>query len=130
MNKVILIGNITKDIELQTSVNGTSYCRFSLAVPREHTNENGERVVDFINLTAWRNTAENLSKYTEKGSKIAVVGRVQVDSWTDEDGIKKFNINIVAEDVEFIVGRKKQETKEVKKANPDLTPYTDDGLPF
>lgn len=127
MNKVELIGNLTKDVELTTTPSGNFVARFTIAVQRRFTNENGEREADFINCVAWRNQAENLYKYCHKGDKVAVVGRIETGSYVTENGEKRYTTDVVAEEIEF-VSTKKAETNET-----ELRPATkeeEDGLPF
>lgn len=102
MNKVILIGNLTKDPELTTTTSGTSVCRFTLAVSRRFTNSEGERKTDFINIVAFKNLADNCHKFLKKGSKAAVVGNIQTRSYDAQDGTKRYVTEVVAEEVEFI----------------------------
>ena len=102
MNKVLLIGNLTKDPELTTTPSGVSVCRFSIAVGRNYTSADGERQTDFFNITAWRGLGENVSKYTKKGSKVAVSGSIQMRSYEDNDGIKRTVVDVIAEEVEFL----------------------------
>lgn len=102
MNKVVLIGNLTRDPELQTTNSGVSVCRFSLAVTRRFANADGEREADFINIVVWRNQAENCHKYLKKGSKCAVIGRIQTSSYDAPDGSKRYTTDVVADEVEFI----------------------------
>lgn len=102
MNKVFLIGNLTRDPELSTTGGGISICRFSIAVNRAYTNGDGERQTDFFNCTAWRGLAEAVARYTRKGNKVAVTGSVQVSNYEDNDGIKRIAVNIIAQDVEFL----------------------------
>lgn len=102
MNKVLLIGNLTKDPELTTTPSGVSVCRFSIAVGRNYTSADGDRQTDFFNITAWRGLGENVSKYTKKGSKVAVSGSIQMRSYEDNDGIKRTVVDVIAEEVEFL----------------------------
>lgn len=102
MNKVLLIGNLTKDPELTATPAGVSVCRFSIAVSRNYTSADGERQTDFFNITAWRGLGENVSKYTKKGSKVAVSGSIQMRSYEDNDGIKRTVVDVIAEEVEFL----------------------------
>ncbi len=102
MNKVVLIGNLTRDPELQTTNSGVSVCRFSLAVTRRFANADGGREADFLNIVVWRNQAENCHKYLKKGSKCAVIGRIQTSSYDAPDGSKRYTTDIVADEVEFI----------------------------
>ena len=130
MNKVILIGNLTKDPELTTTTSGISVCRFPVAVSRRFTNSEGERETDFINVVVWRNLADNCHKYLKKGSKAAVVGSIQTRSYEAQDGTKRYVTEIVADEVEFVGSRNGgvEEREEVTK----LEPIKDDGddLPF
>ena len=127
MNKTILIGNLSKDVELTTTPNGVSVARFTIAVQRRYTNEAGEREADFINCIAWRTTAENLHKYCKKGDKIAVVGAIQTRNYEAQDGTKRYITEVVADEIEF-VNTKKSDTKDTTQ--PELTPIDDDDLPF
>lgn len=125
MNKVILIGNLTKDSELTTTSNGISVARFTIAVSRRFTNADGARETDFINCVAWRTTAENLHKYCHKGDKIAIVGALQIRTYEAQDGSKRYVTEVIADDVEFISIKKDTEQSE------DWTGVDDNGdLPF
>ena len=128
MNKVILVGNLTKDVELTTTNSGLAVARFSLAVQRTFKNENGEYEADFPNCVVWRNQAENLAKYCHKGDKIGVVGSVQTRSYESTDGTKKFITEILAESIEFI-NTKKDNSQPEEKINT-FTPLNDEDLPF
>ena len=99
MNKIFLIGNLTKDPELTETSNGTSLCRFVIAVNRPYA-PNGE--VDYFNITVWRAVAESCGKFLKKGSKVAVSGSLQNRSYDDKDGIKRYVTDIVAGEVEFL----------------------------
>ena len=140
MNKVILIGNLTRDPELTTTTSGISVCRFALAVSRRFTNSEGERETDFINVVVWRNAAENCHKFLRKGSKAAVVGTLQSRSYDAQDGSKRYVTEVVAEEVEF-VGARVGDAGDVDVSGQDtnagnqggttkLTPIQDDQLPF
>ncbi len=132
MNKVILIGNLTKDPELTTTNSGISVARFTLAVSRR-VSSGGDREADFINIVVWRAQAENCAKYLRKGSKAAVVGRIQVGSYDAQDGTKRYTTDVVAEEVEFIGSRSGSDSAPMPKSNDevsDLTPIDDDTLPF
>lgn len=130
MNKVFLIGNLTRDVELATTSSGTSVARFSIAVQRRYANADGERGVDYFNIVVWRGQAENCSKYLSKGSKVAVEGRLQNGSYEAQDGTTRHTTDVVAEQVEF-VGRKKSDNGDSGEGIPeDLQPVEDDNLPF
>ena len=102
MNKVILIGRLTRDPELRTIANGTATTSFSIAVNRPFTNQNGEREADFINCVAWRRQAENIAKYCVKGTQVAVEGRIQTRSYDAQDGTKRYVTEVVADNVTFL----------------------------
>lgn len=142
MNKVVLIGNLTRDPELQTTNGGVSVCRFTLAVTRRFANAGGEREADFINITVWRNQAENCHKYLKKGSKCAVIGRIQTSSYDAPDGSKRYSTDVVADEVEFISSRNNADSDDgpsytpsesrtaPKKETAELEEIDDDSLPF
>lgn len=129
MNKIILIGNLTKAPEMQATSSGLSVCRFGIAVNRSYTDANGERGTDFINVIAWRGLAENCGKYLTKGSKVCVCGSMQNRSWEDRDGNKRYATEIVAEEVEFL-SLKKEEDKPKNKSKEEFKPIEDNDLPF
>ena len=138
MNKVILIGNLTRDPELTTTTSGISICRFSLAVSRRFTNSEGERETDFINVVVWRNLADNCHKFLRKGSKAAVVGNIQTRSYDAQDGTKRYVTEVVAEEVEFVGAKVSAEDMPADDSNnvgaqggtTKLQPIEDDSLPF
>lgn len=131
MNKVILIGNLTKDPELSTTNSGISVCRFTLAVQRRFTNAEGERETDFLNITVWRGQAENCSKYLRKGSKACVTGSIQTRIYDAQDGTKRYVTDIVADEVEFLSSKQSGEGQERKDEEvAKLQPIDDDSLPF
>lgn len=110
MNKVILMGRLTKDPELRyTSANNTALCSFSLAVDRRFTKPGEERQADFFNITAWRSQAEFCSKYFTKGLKVVVVGSLQNRTWDDNEGKKHYATDVVADEVYFAESRKSAE---------------------
>ncbi len=102
MNKVFLIGNLTRDPELTETQSGVKICRFSIAVNRNFTGADGERKVDYFNCVAWRQLAETVARFTRKGNKVAVSGTIETRSYEDSQGIKRNAIDIVAQDVEFL----------------------------
>ena len=101
LNKVILGGRLTADVELKQTPNGVSVCSFSLAVNRKYQAE-GQQQTDFINCVAWRNTAEFISKYFRKGSSLCVVGQIQTRSWTDNNGQKRFATEVIVDEAMFV----------------------------
>jgi single-strand DNA-binding protein len=101
MNKVVLIGNLTRDPELSQTSNGVPMCRFSIAVNRNFKNSSGEREADFFNIIAWRELGELCGRYLRKGLKVGVVGSLQTRTY-EQDGIKKYATDVVADEVEFL----------------------------
>ena len=132
MNKIILIGNLTKDPEITTTNSGVSVCRFTLAVQRGFSSnaDNGPQA-DFFNIVVWRGLAENCHKFLKKGSKCCVVGRIQNVSY-EVDGVKRYSTEITANDVEFLSTRNSDGTDSPKPngESVDLDPIDDDSLPF
>ena len=114
MNKIFLIGRITKDVNLSETQSGIAVCRFAIAVNRRRTSE-GEPQTDFFNVTAWRGLAESVARYCKKGSKVAVTGSVQIRTYEDNDGVKRTSVDVVAEDVEFLTPKPQESAEEPKK---------------
>ena len=134
MNKVILIGNLTKDPELSTTNSGINYCRFTLAVPKRFA-QAGERDAEFINIVVWRVQADNCHKYLKKGSKACVVGSLQTRSYDAQDGSKRYVTEVVAEEVEFLSTKNNADGTAIPAGNggsdaSELQPIEDDTLPF
>jgi single-strand DNA-binding protein len=136
MNKVFLIGNLTRDPELSETPSGIAVCRFAIAVSRDYANSDGSRETDFFNITVWRGRAENCGKYLKKGSKVAVVGSLQTRSYEDKDGVKRNVTDIVANEVEFLspkgaVGEDEEApVVSSKRERPQLEAIDDNQLPF
>ena len=106
LNKVILGGRLTADPELQTTSSGISVVRFSIAVNRRFSKDSAQQSeTDFFNVTAWRQTAEFVSRYFRKGSSICVTGSIQNRNWTDQQGQKHYRTDIVADEVMFVDSR-------------------------
>lgn len=101
INVVALMGRLTYDPELRTTPNGVSVVRFQIAVDRNFQRAGEDRKADFIDITAWRQTAEFVSRYFHKGSMIAVEGSIQTDNFTDKDGNKRKSVQVVANNVSF-----------------------------
>ena len=102
MNKVLLIGRLTKDPELRYSQSGTAIANFTLAVNRQFTNQDGQREADFINCVAWSKAAEFVAQYFKKGQQMALEGRLQVRSYDGNDGQRRWATEVVTEHVEFV----------------------------
>ena len=136
MNKVILLGRLTKDPEVRyTQTNNTLVASFTLAVNRRFVKEGEERQSDFINIVAWGKTGEFCSKYFKKGQQIAVVGRIQTRNWDDEQGQKHYITEVIAEEAYFAEIKKDENgTAENQDATNtsdfQVTDNTDDDLPF
>jgi len=113
MNKVFLIGRLTRNPELRYLSNNTAVASFSLAVNRPFTNQNGERTTDFINIVVWRRQAENVKKYIGKGSQVAIEGRIQTRNYDDKDGKRVYITEIIADNVQFLDSRKSNEQSDV-----------------
>lgn len=105
MNKVFLIGNLTKDPDVRTTGGGTSVCTFSIAVDRRFKAQNGEKVTDYFNIVAWRQLADLCGRYLAKGRKVSVVGELQNRSYDAKDGTKRYVTEIVADEIEFLTPR-------------------------
>jgi len=99
-NKTILMGRLVRDPELKTTNSGIAVCKFTVAVNRPYQKDK-ERQADFINVTAWRGTAEFVSKYFSKGSVIIVEGKLQNNDYTDKDGVKHYSMQVMADNVNF-----------------------------
>jgi single-strand DNA-binding protein len=127
LNKVVLIGRITKDIELRYTPNGVATANFFLAVQRNYKNQNGEYEADFIPIVVWRKQAESCAKYLAKGRMVAVAGRIQTRSY-EQDGQRRYTWEVVADEVQFLDrGEKKEETNVPGFGPADVS---DDELPF
>lgn len=136
MNRVIMIGRNTKEIELRQTSSGTSAIEFSLAVKRAFKNVNGEYDSDFFNCVAFGKSAETISRYVKKGDMIGVEGRLQTRNYTNKEGKKIYVTEIIVENFEFLQSKKQEEPKEtVAEADPFANAQweeipNDDNLPF
>ena len=110
MNHIVLMGRLTRDPELRHTQSGTAVASFTLAVDRPYSGrDSGDRQTDFIDIVAWRNTAEFVSKYFTKGQMVAVHGRLQLRDWTDKEGNKRRAAEVVAENVYFAESKKSRD---------------------
>ena len=123
MNKVFLIGRLTRDPELRYTGNNTPVASFSLAVNRSFTNQQGEREADFFNITVWRKQAENVKNYLSQGSQVAVEGRLQTRSYEDKEGQKRYVTEVVADNVEFLGSKNSSNNNSNGSKNTEPTPY-------
>lgn len=131
MNKVILMGRLTKDPEVRYS-NGNAVAKFSLAVDRRIKNKDGKDA-DFFSCTAFGKQAEFVEKYLKQGTKILTTGRLQNDNYTDKDGNKRSTIQVICEELEFAESKKKNDEIEVKIPDGGFAPIQqgeDESLPF
>lgn len=127
MNKVVLIGRLTRDPELRYTGSNTPVATFTLAVNRNFSNQAGEREADFINIVVWRKQAENVKNYLNQGSQVAIEGRIQTRSYDGNDGQKRYVTEVVADNVEFL-GSKNSSTNSINSNQQSLnasepTPY-------
>ena len=149
LNKVMLGGRLTADPELKQTQNGTQVASFSIAVNRRYrSGDNQQPSTDFFNVTAWRALAEHVARYYRKGSSIFVIGSIQNRTWTDQQGIKRYATDIVADEIHFVDSRSESPMQSTQPYTPDAynaapaysTPVgaapnfeeikTDDDLPF
>ena len=113
MNKVQLIGRMSKDPEVKLTSNGTQFCSFTVCVDRKFKDANGQRQTDFINCVAWKQTAVFIQKYFHKGDRIGLCGSIQTRSYDDQNGQKRFATEVIIEEAEFVEsnGSRQQEEK-------------------
>ena len=142
MNKVFLIGNLTRDPELTETAGGVKICRFSIAVNRNYSAADGERKTDFFNVVAWRGLGETVARFAKKGNKVAVYGSIELRNFEDSQGVRRTGIDIVAQDVEFLTPRGQsgddgydaapsQSGSASGSKKPTLQAFVDDGdIPF
>ena len=107
INKVILVGRLTREIELKSTTNGNQYAEFDIAVGNGKDKEGNKREVDFINCVAWNKSAENLSVYLHKGNRVAIEGRLKVDKYQNEKGENKYKTYVRVESYEFLESKPK-----------------------
>ena len=123
MNKVFLIGRLTRDPELRYTGSNTAVATFSIAINRNFTNSQGEREADFINIVVWRKQAENVKNYLQQGSQVAIDGRIQSRSYEDKEGQKRYVTEVVADNVEFLGSKNYANNSNTKENNNEPTPY-------
>lgn len=136
MNKVLLIGRLTRDPELRYTGTNLPVASFTVAVNRNFTGANGEREADFIPVIVWRKQAENVKNYISQGSQVAVEGRLQVRSYDDANGQKRYITEVVADNVQFLdtkASRDQRQTQtpyDMPNSNNDGNSYTDNVTPY
>lgn len=135
MNRAVIVGNLTRDPELRATGSGVAVCSFTVAVKRRFKGQEGGVSADFIPVAVWRQQGENCAKYLSKGSRVAVSGAVQVRSYTDRDGGKRYVTEIQADEVEFLSAKREEETRPHRTEEPGdgglrEAPEEQDDLPF
>ena len=135
MNKITLVGNLTRDPELRSTASGVSVCSFDIAVNRRLVPQGQERQADFFRINAWRQLGENCSKYLAKGRKVAVVGELQARTYTAKDGTTRMSLEVAADEVEFLSPREQGSNNETTRSAPaqsfdGFTDVSSDDIPF
>ena len=132
MNKLTIIGNLTKDPELRSTNDGIPVCGFTVAVNRKKTQNNQDPGADYFRVTAWRQLGENCAKFLEKGKKVCVVGAVSLNTYTTKDGKQGASLEVLADDIEFLSPRVSDTPAETHDAQTGFTILENDpdGLPF
>lgn len=131
MNKVQLVGRLTRDVELKTTASGVSVCSFTIAVNRRFKNPQGEYETDFINCVAWRQGAELLAKHFKKGNTVGLVGSIQTRNYDNKDGQKVFVTEVSVEEVHFVESKKSEDAPVVSDQSGFMPMAPgDDDLPF
>ena len=121
INNVVLIGRLTKNLDLKYTSNGTANASFTLAVNRQFTNQKGEKEADFINCVVWRKTAESFANYTRKGSLVGIEGRIQTRFYDNQQGQRVYVTEVVAEVVSFLDTKNSQKTADTERQAPAQT---------
>jgi len=129
LNRVILIGRLTKDPELKYTTSGTAVASFTLAVDRFRTNTQGERETDFIPIVVWQKQAENCANYLGKGSLAAVDGRIQVRTYDAKDGQRRWVTEVVADNVRFLDKKSDSKGQESHSMGGEIG-FSDEDIPF
>ena len=123
INNVVLVGRLTKAVDLRYTSNGTAYASFTLATDRDFKNQNGERETDFINCVMWRKPAENLANYTKKGSLIGVEGRIQTRNYDNQQGQKVYVTEVLAERFHFLESAKTANNDVLSNEGTNTPPF-------
>ena len=141
MNKIILIGNLTRDPEVRSTPNGVTVCTFTIAVNRRFAAQGGEKQTDFFRINAWRQLGETCARYLAKGRKVSVIGELQARTYAANDGTTRMSLDVSADEVEFLSPRGQDDgsgasapAQQRPAADPqDLAGFTDiqaDDIPF
>jgi len=137
MNKVILVGRLTRDPDVKTTTSGKTVATFTLAVDRRFKNKDGQKEADFVPIVVWGKQAEIVDQYLSKGSQIGISGRLQVRSYDDKEGQRRYATEVIAEEVNFIGGNKDRGSQSHAAEGPPLNldddfhlMADDDDIPF
>jgi len=130
INRVILVGRLTRDPELRYTPSGVAVATFTLAVNRNFTNQQGERQADFINCVVWRRPAENVANYLKKGSLAGVDGRLQTRSYEDQTGRRVFVTEVVADSVQFLEPLEPKRASGTTDDQGEYDPFANEGTPI
>lgn len=123
MNKAMLIGRLTAKPELRYTSSNLPFARFSVAINRNYTSRDGQRETDFINIVVWRKQAENVCNYLDKGSLVAIDGRIQTGSYDDKDGNKRYTTEVVADTVQFLESKGQRSASASSAPDNGPSPY-------
>lgn len=124
MNKVMLVGRLTAKPELKYTPSNVAFVRFTVAVNRPYSNKDGNREADFISVVCWRNQAETIAKYFDKGNLISLEGRIQTGSYDDKDGNKRYTTDVALENFEFVESKSaRAQSSSIYENIPEPTPY-------
>ena len=131
MNKVILIGNLTKDPEQQYTPSNICVCRFTVAVNRSYSTANGDKQTDFLPVVCWRSQAENCARHLKKGSKVGVSGSIQTRTYDDRDGVRRYVTEIVADEVQCLSTRNDgtEDIQDIPEVVANRRPRVEDAKP-
>ena len=128
INNVVLVGRLTRAVDLRYTSNGTAYASFTVAVDRNFKNQNGEKETDFINCAMWRKAAENFANFTRKGSQVGIEGRIQTRNYENQQGQKVYVTEVLAENFSLLEARNATNQLGGNFANND--PFTSNGETF
>lgn len=129
MNKIVLIGNLTRDPETRATASGVTVCSFTIAVNRRFA-VNGEKVTDFFRINAWKQMGEACGRYLEKGKKVAVVGELQARTYEAKDGSTRMSLDVQADEVEFLSPKSEPRQDDEPVDISGFREITDDDIPF
>jgi len=133
MNKIMLIGNLTRDPETRSTPTGITVCTFDIAVTRRFASQNGEKQTDYFRINAWRQLGDACSRYLTKGKKVAVLGEMQARTYQANDGSTRVSLDVQADEVEFLTPRQQAAGPAHADPPPEMAGFEDineDELPF